>query len=376
MTNFRDLLKEARAAAGDIDAEELKAKLDAGRRVQILDVREQEETQNGVIPGAATLGRAHFESRVEDTVPDKEAPVVVYCATSVRSAFASKTLIDLGYKDVSVLKGGFERWKDLGLQFDIPRVLNLDQRTRYARHLILKEVGEEGQQKLLDAKILSIGAGGLGSPSLLYLAAAGVGTLGIVDSDVVEASNLQRQIIHNTEKIGVSKAESAKEVLQALNPDVKVETHPFRMDAGNVKELISQYDVIVDGSDNFDTRYVLNDAAVELRKPVIHGSIFRFEGMVSTFVPFEGPCYRCLYPEAPPPELAPNCTEAGVLGVLPGIVGCLEANEAIKLVVGYGESLAGRLLLFDAASTKFSEVKVRRDPSCPVCGDAAAKTTA
>lgn len=375
MTNFRDLLKEARAAAGDIDADELKARLDAGERIQVLDVREQEETQNGIIPGASPLGRAHFESRVEDTIPDKEAPVVVYCATSVRSAFASKTLLDLGYKDVSILKGGFERWKDLGLQFDIPRVLSIDQRNRYARHLILKEVGEEGQQKLLDAKILSIGAGGLGSPSLLYLAAAGVGTLGIVDSDVVEASNLQRQIIHSTEKLGVSKAESAKEVLQGLNPDVKVETHPFRMDANNVKELISQYDVIVDGSDNFDTRYVLNDAAVELRKPVIHGSIFRFEGMVSTFIPFEGPCYRCLYPEAPPPELAPNCTEAGVLGVLPGIVGCLEANEAIKLVVGYGESLAGRLLLFDAATTKFSEVKVRRDPNCPVCGEGAPKPT-
>ena len=375
MTNFRDLLKEARAAAGEIDAEELKAKLDAGERVQVLDVREQEETENGIVPGAATLGRAHFESRVEDTISDKDAPVVVYCATSVRSAFASRTLLELGYKDVSILRGGFERWKDLGLQFDIPRVLNPDQRSRYARHLILKEVGEEGQQKLLDAKILSIGAGGLGSPSLMYLAAAGVGTLGIIDSDVVEASNLQRQIIHSTEKLGVLKAESAKEVLQGLNPDVKVETHPFRMDASNVKELISQYDIIVDGSDNFDTRYVLNDAAVELRKPVIHGSIFRFEGMVSTFIPFEGPCYRCLYPEAPPPELAPNCTEAGVLGVLPGIVGCLEANEALKLVVGYGESLAGRLLLFDAAATKFSEVKVRRDPSCPVCGDGAAKPT-
>ena len=375
MTNFRDLLKEARAAAGEIDAEELKAKLDAGERVQVLDVREQEETQNGIVPGAATLGRAHFESRVEDTVADKDAPVVVYCATSVRSAFASRTLLELGYKDVSILRGGFERWKDLGLQYDIPRVLNPDQRSRYARHLILKEVGEEGQQKLLDAKILSIGAGGLGSPALLYLAAAGVGTLGIVDSDVVEASNLQRQIIHSTEKLGVSKAESAKEVLEGLNPDVKIETHPFRLDASNVKELISQYDIIVDGSDNFDTRYVLNDAAVELRKPVIHGSIFRFEGMVSTFIPFEGPCYRCLYPEAPPPELAPNCTEAGVLGVLPGIVGCLEANEALKLVVGYGEPLAGRLLLFDAASTKFSEVKVRRDPSCPVCGDGAPKPT-
>ena len=375
MTNFRDLLKEARAAAGDIDAEGLKAKLDAGERVQILDVREQEETENGIIPGAATLSRAHFESRVEDVIPDKNAPVVVYCATSVRSAFASRTLFELGYTDVSILKGGFERWKDLGHQFDIPRVLNPDQRSRYARHLILKEVGEEGQQKLLDAKILSIGAGGLGSPSLMYLAAAGVGTLGIIDSDVVEASNLQRQIIHSTERLGVLKAESAKEVLQGLNPDVKVETHPFRMDASNVKELISQYDIIVDGSDNFDTRYVLNDAAVELRKPVIHGSIFRFEGMVSTFIPFEGPCYRCLYPEAPPPELAPNCTEAGVLGVLPGIVGCLEANEALKLVVGYGDSLAGRLLLFDAATTKFSEVKVRRDPNCPVCGDGASKPT-
>jgi molybdopterin/thiamine biosynthesis adenylyltransferase/rhodanese-related sulfurtransferase len=368
MTNFRDILKQLRTELPNIDPESIKVRLDNKDAPVLLDVREDEEWAVGILPGAKTLSRAHFESRVEDVVSDKSAEVVVYCATGVRSVFAARTMLELGYENVVNMRGGFSRWKDLGFEFEIPKVLDPDQRDRYARHLILKEVGEAGQQKLLDAKVLSIGAGGLGSPSLLYLAAAGVGTLGIVDSDVVEASNLQRQVIHNTDRLGVSKAESAKQTLEKLNPDVKVEMHPFRMDANNVKELISQYDVIIDGSDNFETRYVLNDAAVDLRKPVVHGSIFRFEGMVSTFIPFEGPCYACLYPEAPPPELAPNCSEAGVLGVLPGIVGTLQANEALKLIIGYGQSLSGRLLVFDAQSTTFSEVKVRRDPKCPACG--------
>ena len=307
MANFRDLLKRTKGEIdGETTPEELKARLDAGDRLQVLDVREEDETQYGVVPGSRLLPRAHFESRVEDVVPDKSSEVVVICASGVRSVFSAKTLKELGYQKVTSVKGGFTRWKELGLGYDIPVVMDHEQRDRYSRHLILPEVGEPGQRKLLESKVLTIGAGGLGSPALLYLAAAGVGTIGIVDSDVVEASNLQRQVIHTTDRIGMLKAESAKEAIENLNPDVKVDVHPFRIDATNAKELMSQYDVVVDGCDNFDTRYVVNDAAVELRKPVVHGSIFRFEGMASTFIPYEGPCYRCLYPEAPPPELAPT----------------------------------------------------------------------
>ena len=367
MTNFRELLKEARDGIPHADPEELQSQIE-GREVQVLDVREQEEVELGIVPGASSLSRAHFESRVEDVVPDKSAPVVIYCATSVRSVFAAQTMHELGYEDVTVMRGGFTRWKELGYEFDIPRMLDASQRDRYARHLILSEVGEEGQTKLLDSKVLCIGAGGLGSPALLYLAAAGVGTIGIVDADRVEASNLQRQVVHNTDRLGMLKVESAQEAVSKLNPDVKVEALSYRIDASNAKELVNNYDVVIDGSDNFDTRYVVNDASVELRKPVVHGSIFRFEGMTSTFMPFEGPCYACLYPESPPAELAPNCAEAGVLGILPGIVGSLQTNEALKLIVGYGEPLIGRLMIFDALSTRFSEVKVRRDPNCPACG--------
>ena len=369
MPNFREYLREVKASIAETTPEDVRQRVASGEAVEIVDVRDDSETQHGVLPGAHRLPRNHFESRVEDVLPDKSKPVVVYCASGVRSAFAARTLEELGYENVESLAGGFIRWKDLGYDFEVPRVLDDSQRDRYSRHLILPEVGEEGQTKLLDSKVLCIGAGGLGSPALLYLAAAGVGTVGIVDSDVVEANNLQRQVIHNTDRLGVSKAESARETLTKLNPDVKVEIHPFRLEAGNARELMSDYDVVIDGSDNFDTRYVVNDAAVPLRKPVVHGSIFRFEGMVSTFVPFEGPCYRCLYPEAPPAELAPTCSEAGVLGVLPGVVGMLEANEALKLIVGYGEPLMGRLLIFDAQGTRFSEVKVRRDPACPTCGE-------
>jgi sulfur-carrier protein adenylyltransferase/sulfurtransferase len=306
MTNFRELLKQVKEQVGESSPEELHARLEGGLRPAILDVREDDETANGIVPGAHTLSRAHFESRVEDVLPDKAAEVVVYCQSGVRSAFAARTLQELGYANVSSMRGGFTRWKDLGYSFEIPRVLEAAQRDRYSRHLILPEVGEAGQKKILDAKVLSIGAGGLGSPALLYLAAAGVGRIGIVDSDVVEANNLQRQVVHNTDRIGTLKAESAKETLEKLNPDVDVVAHSFRIDESNALDLIGQYDLVVDGCDNFDTRYVVNDAAVELRKPVVHGSIFRFEGMASTFIPYEGPCYRCLYPEAPPPELAPT----------------------------------------------------------------------
>ena len=306
MTNFRDLLKQLKQDIGEVTPEDVRARLDAGDRFQLLDVREPDEVQHGIVPGAKTLSRAHFESQAEDVLPDKDAEVIAYCATGVRSVFAAKTLRELGYTNVVSMKGGFVRWKDLGYNFDIPRVLDRHQKDRYSRHLILPEVGLEGQLKFLDSKVLAIGAGGLGSPALLYLAAAGVGTIGIVDSDVVEENNLQRQVVHNTDRIGMLKAESAKETIEKLNPDVKVNVHAFRIDESNAEDLMSQYDVVVDGCDNFDTRYVVNDAAVKLRKPVVHGSIFRFEGMASTFIPYEGPCYRCLYPEAPPPELAPT----------------------------------------------------------------------
>ena len=306
MSNFRDVYRKARAEVGEVSAEEVKTKLGTGRRLVLLDVREDEEVQQGMVPGARHLSRAHFESRAEDVVPDKDAEVVVYCATGVRSVFAARTLAELGYTNAVSMAGGFVRWRDLGYDFAIPRTLDATQRDRYSRHLLLPEVGEAGQQKLLESKVLCIGAGGLGSPALLYLAAAGVGTIGIVDSDVVETSNLQRQVIHDSEKVGQLKAESAREAINRLNPDVNVEVHAFRIDASNARDLISRYDVVVDGCDNFDTRYVVNDTAVDLRVPVIHGSIFRFEGMASTFVPFEGPCYRCLYPEAPPAELAPT----------------------------------------------------------------------
>lgn len=307
MANFRDLLAQAKGQIdGEISPEDLKGRLERGDRPQILDVREPDETENGVLPGAAILARAHFESRVEDVVPDKDDEVVVYCASGVRSVFSARVMKELGYSNVVSMSGGFNRWKDLGYDYKIPKVLNAAQRDRYSRHLILPEVGEAGQKKLLDSKVLCIGAGGLGSPALLYLAAAGVGTIGIVDSDVVEESNLQRQVIHSTETVGVLKAESAKQTIEKLNPDVNVEVHAFRLDESNAADLLSRYDVIVDGCDNFDTRYAVNDTAVSLRKPVVHGSIFRFEGMISTFIPFEGPCYRCLYPEAPPPELAPT----------------------------------------------------------------------
>ena len=307
MSNFRDLLAQAkRQIDGEVSPEDLRERIERGSKPQILDVREQDEVQYGTLPGARHLSRAHLESRVEDVVPDKDSEVVVYCASGVRSVFSARTLKELGYSHVVSMAGGFNRWKDLGYTFSVPRLLDAAQRDRYSRHLILPEVGEEGQKKLLESKVLCIGAGGLGSPALLYLAAAGVGTIGIVDSDVVEASNLQRQVIHNTETIGVPKAESARQMIQKLNPDVQVNVHDFRIDASNAEDLLSQYDVVVDGCDNFDTRYVVNDSAVKLRKPVVHGSIFRFEGMASTFIPFDGPCYRCLYPEAPPPELAPT----------------------------------------------------------------------
>ncbi|MEA2498557.1 MAG: sulfur-carrier protein adenylyltransferase/sulfurtransferase [Actinomycetota bacterium] len=306
MANFRDLLGQVRSAIREVTPEEIHERYERGDRPRLLDVREQDEVEAGMIPGADHLSRAHFESRVEDVLPNKDDEIVIYCASGVRSAFAVKTLTELGYSNVASMSGGYNRWAGLGFESDVPHVLDAEQRDRYSRHILLPEVGTKGQLKLLNAKVLSIGAGGLGSPALLYMAAAGVGTLGIVDSDVVETSNLQRQIIHSGDTVGMLKAESAQETIKRLNPDVQVNVHAFRLDESNARDLISQYDIVVDGCDNFDTRYIVNDTAVALRKPVIHGSIFRFEGMTSTFIPFEGPCYRCLYPAAPPPELAPT----------------------------------------------------------------------
>lgn len=306
MSNFRDLFQHVRDAVVEVAPEDVKERLAKGEDLRLLDVREQDEVDQGALPGARHLSRAHFESRVEDVLPDKDEEVIVYCAGGVRSVFAARTLSELGYSNVRSMTGGFSRWRAMGYDHVIPRVLDASQRERYSRHLILPEVGPEGQVRLLESKVLCIGAGGLGSPALLYLAAAGVGTIGIVDSDVVELSNLQRQVIHSTGSIGQLKAESARGFIKDLNPDVDVVLHPYRLDSENARELVERYDVVVDGCDNFDTRYAVNEAAVALRKPVVHGAIFRFEGMASTFVPHEGPCYRCLYPEAPPPELAPT----------------------------------------------------------------------
>jgi molybdopterin/thiamine biosynthesis adenylyltransferase/rhodanese-related sulfurtransferase len=366
MPSFRDLLKQTKQQIREIDPSEAEGRLGD---VTFLDVRELDEFEQGTIPGAVFIPRGHLESKVENQLSNRDAPVVVYCAGGTRSAFAAKTLQELGYTDVVSMAGGFGRWKNEGRPWITPATLTPEQRNRYHRHILLPEVGEEGQQKLLEAKVLLLGAGGLGSPAALYLAAAGVGTLGIVDMDVVDASNLQRQILHNMERIGDRKVDSAKKTLTAINPDVDVVTYDVRFGADNILDIIDGYDVIVDGTDNFPTRYLLNDASLLKRIPVVHGSIFRFEGQVTVFDPYNGPCYRCLLPEPPPPELAPSCAEAGVLGVLPGIIGSIQALEAIKLIVGLGDPLRGRLLAYDALEQSFRSFKVRRDPTCPACGE-------
>jgi molybdopterin/thiamine biosynthesis adenylyltransferase/rhodanese-related sulfurtransferase len=358
-------LNAAKASIAEVDPGEAATRLN---RSAFLDVREPEEYDQGAIPGAVHLPRGNLEFQVEGRLPDKNSPVVVYCAGGVRSAFAAQTMGELGYTDVASLVGGFNRWKDEGRPWSIPQTLTADQRNRYQRHLLLPEVGEAGQQKLLNSKVLLLGAGGLGSPAALYLAAAGVGTLGIIDMDVVDASNLQRQILHNMDRIGERKVDSAKKTLTAINPDVNVSTYDVRLGADNILDIIDGYDVIVDGTDNFPTRYLVNDASLLKRIPVVHGSIFRFEGQVTVFDPYNGPCYRCLIPEPPPAELAPSCSEAGVLGVLPGIVGSIQALEAIKMLLGLGDPLVGRLLAFDALEESFRSFKVRRDPECPACG--------
>ncbi|TME08606.1 MAG: molybdopterin-synthase adenylyltransferase MoeB [Chloroflexi bacterium] len=337
--------------------------------IVLVDVREKHEWSEGHIPGALHVPRGYLELQIEEAVPDKTKTVVLYCAGGIRSLMAGTTLQQMGYKEVISMAGGFGAWKGKGLPFVQPRTLSEAQAKRYSRHLLVPEVGEEGQLKLLDARVLLIGAGGLGSPAGYYLAAAGVGTIGIIDADVVDESNLQRQILHNTKRIGQYKAESARETIEALNPDVKVITHIERLDETNVARIIADYDVIVDGTDNFPTRYLLNDAALMANKPVVHGSVFRFEGQLTVFKPYEGPCYRCLYPEPPPIALAPSCAEAGVLGVLPGIIGLLQATETVKLVLGIGDPLVGRLMTYDALAGEFNELRLFRDPKCPACGE-------
>jgi molybdopterin/thiamine biosynthesis adenylyltransferase/rhodanese-related sulfurtransferase len=370
MPSYRELLQRVKSEIDEVDAAETARLLETEAPPSLVDVRERAEWDEGHLPGAVHIPRGNLESRIEGAVPDRAAPVIVYCASGARSAFAAKTLGELGYERVSSLAGGFTDWKRNGFPTQLPRSLGEAQRQRYSRHLLIPEVGEEGQLRLLDSRMLLIGAGGLGSPASLYLAAAGVGTLGIVDDDAVDATNLQRQIVHSTERLGEPKAASAKRTIEALNPDVTVKVFQERLTSENVDRILGEgWDVIVDGADNFPTRYLLNDASVWRGIPVVHGSIFRFEGQVTVFEPGQGPCYRCLFPQPPPPELAPSCAEGGVLGVLPGIVGSLQANEALKLALGIGEPLVGRLLLFDALAPSFTEVKLRRDPSCPVCGE-------
>jgi molybdopterin/thiamine biosynthesis adenylyltransferase/rhodanese-related sulfurtransferase len=365
MASFRDLLAQAKSEIREVDTQGAdEARRRAG--VVVLDVREPDEYDQGALPGALHIPRGHLESQVEGKILDKAAPVVVYCAGGVRSAFAAKTLQELGYTDVVSMAGGFGRWKDEGREWTTPVTLTPDQRNRYMRHLLLPEVGVEGQAKLLGAKVLMLGAGGLGSPAALYLAAAGVGTIGIVDMDEVDASNLQRQILHNLDRIGDRKVDSAKKTLTMMNPDINIVTYDTRLAADNIMEIISGYDVIVDGADNFPSRYLLNDASVKLGIPVVHGSIFRFEGMVSVFDPKSGPTYRDMVPEPPPAELAPSCAEAGVLGVLPGIVGSIQALEALKLILGLGDSLSGRILTIDTLDMSFRTFNLKRDPSNPV----------
>jgi sulfur-carrier protein adenylyltransferase/sulfurtransferase len=372
MPSGSELLRQVKEQIKEVDPREVHDVIANGSSpnggAAVVDVREQHEFEESHIPGAVHVPRGHLESRIEGAVPDKSQRVILYCASGNRSAYAAQTLEKLlGYEDVASMTGGITLWKDRGYDVEVPRALTAEQRSRYSRHLLIPEIGLEGQLKLLDAKVLLLGAGGLGSPVALYLAAAGVGTLGIVDDDDVDLSNLQRQIAHTSDRIGVPKVDSTEQSINALNPDVEVVKHKTRLDASNILEIIGDYDVIVDGADNFPTRYLLNDASVRLRKPVVSASILGFDGQLSVFVPYEGPCYRCLYPTPPPAELAPSCGANGVLGVLPGVMGLLQATEVIKLVVGVGEPLVGRLLLYEALGATFTELKVRRDPDCPVC---------
>jgi molybdopterin/thiamine biosynthesis adenylyltransferase/rhodanese-related sulfurtransferase len=376
--SFGSYLKDVKAHIRETDIESVRKVVEASKGKSgdgngagpiLVDVREKDEWTEGFIPGARWIPRGFLELRVEDQIPERSSEIILYCAGGTRSALAAQSLAALGYTNVKSMAGGFTAWKRAALPYERPFVMTPEQSLRYARHTMLPEVGEAGQVKLMKAKVLCLGAGGLGSPSGLYLAAAGVGTLGFVDDDVVDASNLQRQILHSTDRVGLPKVESAKKAIAGLNPDVKVIPHQTRLSSENVMDIIKDYDVIVDGADNFPTRYLLNDAALKLGKPVVHASIYRFEGQLTSFIPEQGPCYRCLYPSPPPPDMAPSCQEAGVLGVLCGVIGTLQANEAIKIILGIGKSMSGRLLMFDALGLKFRELKLRKDPQCPTCGE-------
>jgi molybdopterin/thiamine biosynthesis adenylyltransferase/rhodanese-related sulfurtransferase len=370
MASGAELIRKAKEQIKELDPREVHDSVQNGNGSApvLVDVREQHEFEEAHIPGAIHVPRGHLESRIEGKVGDKSSPVVLYCASGQRSALAAHTLQSLlGYDDVASMTGGITLWKDRGFEVETPRALDADQKSRYSRHVLLPEIGMEGQLKLLDAKVLLLGAGGLGSPTALYLAAAGVGTIGLVDDDVVDVSNLQRQVIHKTDGVGTPKVDSAERAIKDLNPGVNVVKYDTRLDASNIMEIIEGYDVIVDGVDNFPTRYLLNDATVRLKIPVVSASILGFDGQLSVFAPYDGPCYRCLYPTPPPAELAPSCGANGVLGVLPGTMGLLQATEVVKLIVGAGDPLIGRLLLYDALAASFTELKVRRDPDCPIC---------
>jgi molybdopterin/thiamine biosynthesis adenylyltransferase/rhodanese-related sulfurtransferase len=366
MASFRDLLRDTKARIREVDTGRAAEAITKPGTV-VLDVREPDEYDQGALPNAIHIPRGHLESQVEGKITNRDAPIMIYCAGGTRSAFAADTLAQLGYTDVVSMTGGFNKWKDEGRPWSAPASLSPDQRNRYQRHILLPEVDVAGQYKLLQSKVLLLGAGGLGSPAALYLAAAGVGTLGVIDMDVVDDSNLQRQILHNMDRIGERKVDSAKKTLTALNPDVSVVTYDVRLGADNILDIFAGYDVILDGTDNFPTRFLVNDASLKLDIPVVHGSIFRFEGQASVYLPHQGPCYRCQVPEPPPAELAPSCSEAGVLGVLPGIIGSIQAMETIKLLLGIGEPLVGRLLAYDALEESFRTFKVNRDPECAAC---------
>nr|WP_230470501.1 molybdopterin-synthase adenylyltransferase MoeB [Lujinxingia vulgaris] len=369
MATFDELIARVKATITETDTDAVRALQTSDDPTVIIDVREREEFVDGHIEGAEFIPRGQLDLKIETAVPRRDTPIVLYCAGGTRSALAARSLQELGYSDVKSMAGGFTAWKRSGYPVHIPKSMSPEQLTRYSRHLIIPEIGEKGQSKLLDSKVLLLGAGGLGSPVAMYLAAAGVGTIGLIDNDVVDRSNLQRQILHTDESVGTPKVESARARINALNPDVDVRTYETWLSSENVLEIFEGYDVVVDGGDNFATRYLVNDACVHLGIPNVHGSVYRFEGQVTSFVPHQGPCYRCLYPEPPPPELAPSCQEAGVLGVLPGVIGMLQAIEVIKLLVDVGEPLAGRLLTFDGLKSQFRELKLRRDPECSLCGE-------
>jgi len=366
---IKELMSQVRAHVKEVTPADVKSKIGKRETFVLIDVREKEEVEQGHLPGAVHIPRGFLELRIENLIPDRKAPIVAYCAGGNRSLLAAESLQRLGYENVVSMSGGFGQWRSEGNEVVVPRVLSETDRRRYSRHLMIPEVGEAGQMKLLNARVLLVGAGGLGCPAGYYLAAAGVGTLGVLDFDVVDESNLQRQILHTVDRVGTSKTESARKTLLGLNPGIKVVPIEVRLTSGNAKEIFEDYDIVVDGSDNFPTRYLVNDACVLLKKPNVHGSVYRFEGQVTVFNPPHGPCYRCLYPEPPPADLAPSCADAGVLGVLPGVVGMLEAVEAVKLILGAGEPLVGRLLHYDALKAEFRTLRLRRNPKCAYCGD-------